>query len=1010
MHILDKYNSLQGETLSLTQVNKLVSEAKKNNLAEVVFRLERMLFNHPGQNEFYFKSVTKVEKLSEEFLCGIDQMNDQDDDGLGKAVSPEQIYDMITNKVLDAISSGKKLPWRKPWGSMIEYGMLATNFDSKKPYRGINALLLNALEDFSNPYFMTFNQIKKHKGKLRKGSKGHEVVYFTILYKYDQDNADGKLSIGTYDLKKFKAWIAANKSKISILKNGGDKYLASFIDNATRPILKYYKVFSGDDIEGIDWKLKKIGKKKTVEKIDTAEAIVKSMPKRPEITHKVNGNNAFYRPSTDSITMPAMENFESAERYYGVLFHELVHSTGAQKRVGRSLKGRSPSPEYAFEELIAELGATFLNAESGTLFHTFDNSAAYLKGWTQSLTQNMRKDNKFFFRASSKAQAAADFILDRDKSGMPKYIKIKRDETKTTQPDQNDQKNWASRSTYENDFDIETVKRSYYWSSFSPDKRAEQDLINWKKEMSDSYVQLKKLAEKEGFSMESLNHLFDKFHARIKKMKSDVNAARSRTASSAVTGPAKFPTAKNNKAQEVYFNKLNKYVDAWNYGINKIKKKIFPTTTIKSGDKNAVQLLNIKLNNQEKIRQITKDFNKNYLGNKSTKIDRETFIVESGLTQAYKAAYPNKGEVLLNARISDAIKGDKLVFLYLSKEILDVKKRIKGEEIRAKELENNKGYRFNSGEVVFNTEINRVQLIFDSKPDEETRKVLKSNGYRWSPKNTAWQRQMTRAAISVTKRLFPGIKSSKVREKVQKPIVKTPEKSKLLVDEKTGQTALFGIDSDDPLFTIASEKKKDDIEERFQLKGVLGDYLGMIQRFRLLILLKGDTHAGKSELVMQLANAFIETGFSIAYFDLEQGGMESADTLESMNRNIPVKNRSKLAMAGMAPNGIDTIFEYGEMADVVIIDSFQKLGVVNTRMDELRIKFPHTMFITIFQQNAEGGTRGGVSADFDTPIILKVHKVGDVAFVNNYTEILKNRGNSDKIGSRYSMYKKVIIS
>jgi hypothetical protein len=75
--------------------------------------------------------------------------------------------------------------------------------------------------------------------------------------------------------------------------------------------------------------------------------------------------------------------------------------------------------------LVAELGALFLCAESGIMYFTHHNSAAYLKGWQKRLEDAMKSDNKFFFKASSKAQAAADLILNRDKNGVPKYTKDK---------------------------------------------------------------------------------------------------------------------------------------------------------------------------------------------------------------------------------------------------------------------------------------------------------------------------------------------------------------------------------------------------------------------------------------------------------------------------------------------------------------------------------------------------------------------------------------------------------
>ena len=53
------------------------------------------------------------------------------------------------------------------------------------------------------------------------------------------------------------------------------------------------------------------------------------------------------------------------------------------------------------------------------------------------------------------------------------------------------------------------------------------------------------------------------------------------------------------------------------------------------------------------------------------------------------------------------------------------------------------GWEFDGGKVEANTEANRLQIFFEDKPDEATREALKSNGFRWSPKAGAWQRQLT---------------------------------------------------------------------------------------------------------------------------------------------------------------------------------------------------------------------------------------------------------------------------
>lgn len=62
--------------------------------------------------------------------------------------------------------------------------------------------------------------------------------------------------------------------------------------------------------------------------------------------------------------------------------------------------------------------------------------------------------------------------------------------------------------------------------------------------------------------------------------------------------------------------------------------------------------------------------------------------------------------------------------------------------------------KFDGGEIVRNTELNRLQIIFDDIPDDETRASLKNNGFHWSPRNQAWQRQLTQNAESAARRVL----------------------------------------------------------------------------------------------------------------------------------------------------------------------------------------------------------------------------------------------------------------
>ena len=107
--------------------------------------------------------------------------------------------------------------------------------------------------------------------------------------------------------------------------------------------------------------------------------------------------------------MPHEQAFKSADYYQAVLAHECIHSTGHSSRLKR-LKGAFFGDEsYSFEELVAETGACLLCAEMG-IEPDWDNSAAYLKGWSK----NIRDNPKWFVQAAGKASKAVDLMLNRN--------------------------------------------------------------------------------------------------------------------------------------------------------------------------------------------------------------------------------------------------------------------------------------------------------------------------------------------------------------------------------------------------------------------------------------------------------------------------------------------------------------------------------------------------------------------------------------------------------------------
>jgi antirestriction protein ArdC len=264
------------------------------------------------------------------------------------------VYEIVTERIIEKLKQGE-IPWHRPWVNCP-----AVNWESQRPYRGINQLLLEPGE------YATWNQVKKAGGHVKKGAKSHMVTFWKFIEVKNEDE-EGVVE--------------------------------------TIPYLRYYRVFNIKDCEGIESKRKV--ETFDHDPIEEAEKIIEGYPDAPEITFAPG--RAFYRPSDDIISIPEKSDFEQVEEYYSTIFHEMVHSTGHKKRLGRNGVTKLSafgSHEYSKEELVAEIGAAMLCGLAGIEQETLDNSAAYVQGWLKKL----EGDSKFIVSAASQAQKAADYI------------------------------------------------------------------------------------------------------------------------------------------------------------------------------------------------------------------------------------------------------------------------------------------------------------------------------------------------------------------------------------------------------------------------------------------------------------------------------------------------------------------------------------------------------------------------------------------------------------------------
>lgn len=149
------------------------------------------------------------------------------------------------------------------------------------------------------------------------------------------------------------------------------------------------------------------------------------------------------------------------------------------------MSGFKGDSDYAFEELIAELGAVYLCAESGILFRTIENSAKYLKGWHKRLLGKLEEDNKFFFKAAASAQKGSNYILNLDEQGEPAYRKhFEKEEVKPASKVQKKTKKVIEKPTKE----TKKVVKPSIEPVAKVQKKTKKEVISSKYKVNDSVI------------------------------------------------------------------------------------------------------------------------------------------------------------------------------------------------------------------------------------------------------------------------------------------------------------------------------------------------------------------------------------------------------------------------------------------------------------------------------------------------------------------------------------------
>ncbi len=298
-----------------------------------------------------------------------------------KATHPDQsktdagngrnLFETITDKIISLIEAGEA-HGRITWAGQGAVAGMPVNMKTGNAYSGINVLLLwAAAQDngYTSPYWLTYKQAKDLGGMVRKGEKATTGIFWGSR-EIEEENDDG--------------------------------------ETATRKacFAKAFSVFNLDQIDGIE-RPDVMPAGEAWQVLDVAESLLQASG----AAIIEGGTKAYYSPTLDEIHMPSRERFANAENFYAVALHELSHWTGHASRCARDLKNRFGDEAYAMEELIAELSAAFLSAETG-IVGQLEGHASYIKSWLRVL----KADPRAIVTAASRASESARYVLDAQAS------------------------------------------------------------------------------------------------------------------------------------------------------------------------------------------------------------------------------------------------------------------------------------------------------------------------------------------------------------------------------------------------------------------------------------------------------------------------------------------------------------------------------------------------------------------------------------------------------------------
>lgn len=281
----------------------------------------------------------------------------------------KDIKQSVVDMIVDKMNKTGKAPWDN---GFLKSNVTPINWDTKKPYNGINRFLLKAFGTGSNEY-VTYSQCINAGGKVKKGEHGLSVIWYSLY----------------------------NTIQKRIARADDDKA------DKVIPYMKYSTVFELSQCEGLKSKRKEVIKERSAQTIKEAEIWKNNFCKNTGLTIRHNLGTACCYPNIRLIEIRDINEFKSDVAYYSTLFHECTHSTMLD--LGRPQPKSKGDKTYSAEEVIAEMGAAFMCNHFGIIKENVENSATYIEGWSKKL----KKNPDWLIKGVTGAEKAYDYMIKK---------------------------------------------------------------------------------------------------------------------------------------------------------------------------------------------------------------------------------------------------------------------------------------------------------------------------------------------------------------------------------------------------------------------------------------------------------------------------------------------------------------------------------------------------------------------------------------------------------------------